>query len=27
VGLEVKLIKDVNPIHHTGCSPTKRRRV
>ena len=26
-GLEVKLIKDVTPIPHTGCRPPKRRRV
>ena len=26
-GLEVKLIKDVTPIPHNGCSPPKRRRV
>ncbi len=26
-GLEVKLIKDVTPIPHNGCRPTKRRRV
>ena len=26
-GLEVKMIKDVTPIPHTGCRPTKRRRV
>ena len=27
VGLEVKMIKDVTPIPHTGCRPPKRRRV
>ena len=27
VGLEVKMIKDVTPIPHNGCRPTKRRRV
>ena len=27
VGLEVRLIKDVPPIPHTGCRPPKRRRV
>jgi len=26
-GLEVTLIKDVTPIPHNGCRPTKRRRV
>ena len=26
-GLEVSLIKDVTPIPHNGCRPTKRRRV
>ena len=26
-GLEVTMIKDVNPIPHTGCRPPKRRRV
>ena len=26
-GLEVKMIKDVTPIPHTGCRPPKRRRV
>ena len=26
-GLEVKLIKDVTPIHNNGCRPPKRRRV
>ena len=25
--LEVRLIKDVTPIHHNGCLPPKRRRV
>ena len=27
VGLEVKSIRDVTPIPHNGCRPTKRRRV
>ena len=27
VGLEVTMIKDVTPIPHNGCRPTKRRRV
>ncbi len=27
VGLEVTLIKDVTPIPHNGCRPSKRRRV
>lgn len=27
VGLQVTLIKDVTPIPHNGCRPTKRRRV
>ena len=27
VGLKVVLIKDVTPIPHNGCRPTKRRRV
>ena len=26
-GLEITLIKDVTPIPHNGCRPTKRRRV
>ena len=26
-GLQVKSIKDVTPIPHNGCRPTKRRRV
>jgi small subunit ribosomal protein S11 len=26
-GLEVKSIRDVTPIPHNGCRPTKRRRV
>lgn len=26
-GLEVSLIKDVTPIPHNGCRPSKRRRV
>ena len=26
-GLEVTMIKDVTPIPHNGCRPTKRRRV
>ncbi|MGK7345914.1 MAG: 30S ribosomal protein S11 [Candidatus Nitrospinota bacterium M3_3B_026] len=26
-GLEVELIKDVTPIPHNGCRPSKRRRV
>jgi small subunit ribosomal protein S11 len=26
-GLEIKSIKDVTPIPHNGCRPTKRRRV
>lgn len=26
-GLEVNLIKDVTPVPHNGCKPTKRRRV
>ncbi len=26
-GLEVKTIKDVTPIPHNGCRPTKKRRV
>ncbi|MBR3844444.1 MAG: 30S ribosomal protein S11 [Clostridia bacterium] len=26
-GLEVTMIKDVNPIPHNGCRPPKRRRV
>ena len=26
-GLEVRMIKDVTPIPHNGCSPPKRRRV
>ena len=26
-GLEVNMIKDVNPIPHNGCRPPKRRRV
>ena len=26
-GLDVTLIKDVTPIPHNGCRPTKRRRV
>ena len=26
-GLEVNMIKDVTPIPHNGCRPTKRRRV
>ena len=26
-GLEVSMIKDVTPIAHNGCRPTKRRRV
>ena len=26
-GLEVTLIRDVTPIPHNGCRPTKRRRV
>ena len=26
-GLEVRMIKDVTPIPHTGCRPPKRRRV
>ena len=25
-GLDVSLIKDVTPIPHNGCRPTKRRR-
>ena len=27
VGIEVKSIRDVTPIPHNGCRPTKRRRV
>ena len=27
VGLQVTLIKDVTPIPHNGCRPSKRRRV
>src|SRR4029434_7279405 len=27
VGIEVKSIRDVTPITHNGCRPTKRRRV
>lgn len=27
VGLEVRAIKDVTPIPHNGCRPSKRRRV
>ena len=27
VGLEVKSIRDVTPIPHNGCRPSKRRRV
>ncbi len=27
VGLEIILIKDVTPIPHNGCKPTKKRRV
>ena len=27
VGLEVRVIRDVTPIPHTGCRPPKRRRV
>ena len=27
VGLDITLIKDVTPIPHNGCRPTKRRRV
>ena len=27
VGLDITLIKDVNPIPHNGCRPPKRRRV
>ncbi|MEK6631454.1 MAG: 30S ribosomal protein S11 [Acidobacteriota bacterium] len=27
VGIEVKLIRDITPIPHNGCRPTKRRRV
>ena len=27
VGLEVTSIKDVSPIPHNGCRPSKRRRV
>ena len=26
-GLEINMIKDVTPIPHNGCRPTKRRRV
>lgn len=26
-GLEIKTIKDLTPIPHNGCRPTKRRRV
>ena len=26
-GLDITLIKDVNPITHNGCRPPKRRRV
>ena len=27
VGIEVKSIRDITPIPHNGCRPTKRRRV
>ena len=27
IGIEVKSIRDVTPIPHNGCRPTKRRRV
>ena len=27
IGLDVKSIRDVTPIPHNGCRPTKRRRV
>src|SRR5436190_8189107 len=27
IGIEVKSIRDVTPIPHNGCPPTKRRRV
>ena len=27
VGLQITLIKDVNPVPHNGCRPPKRRRV
>ena len=27
VGIDVKSIRDVTPIPHNGCRPTKRRRV
>ena len=27
VGIDVKSIRDITPIPHNGCRPTKRRRV
>jgi small subunit ribosomal protein S11 len=27
IGIDVKSIRDVTPIPHNGCRPTKRRRV